>query len=85
MMPEHRLEPVAYHVLSADNLEDISRVTTIAKQKLQWSMAVAREAGEVMVFWKERGRWWSLRLDASYIYNDDLDDVIREAMRRAHG
>ena len=82
-MPYIRPMPLTYTVLSKDNVYELMRLTGQTETELRTELEECIKFFSVRVFWQERNRWWSIRVDEEYLHLGMLDDVIYEAMRRA--
>ena len=81
-MPYIRQRPLTYTLLANDNIDELSKLTGTSKRDLRNEFEKCQSYGAERVFWQVGLRWYSVKIDAMYVYEGIIDDLIYEAMRK---
>lgn len=66
------------------DLDSVVELTGRAKEVLQHHIGEAEKIGHHLVLWHEFNTWFTVRVDAMFVHDGLLDEVMQQILRRPH-
>ena len=78
-MSEHE-----YDVLADETIDKIEQYSGKPRADLEQMLSQSISFGWVEVFWRDATRWWSMRIDAPYVYRDEVDEIMQRLLDKQY-